>query len=464
MYKFFLPQTEAGIQISVMKPVRLSALLLSLFFSIGSFSQSNQDIILVKNVTLIDGTGNPPSFNASLVIHADTIVDISPFKAPAQARIVDMGGKIIMPEIINAHAHLGLLKGTKTAYENYTSENIIRQLEKYQSYGVGAVLSLGTDYDMIFSMRDSSREGKIPGAMIFTAGFGFGAAGGGPPFNFTVTKVFRPYTPDEATADVQQLAALQPDIIKMWVDDFYGQLPTMKPEIYKAIIDEAHRLHIRVAAHVFHIKDARQLVADGVDALAHSIRDEDIDDALLDAMKQKDVVYIPTLSLDEYQFIYAQKPEWIDDPFFRSSLEPGVYEMITSRDYIEKLKANPSFPKMNGYFQTALRNLRKIFQHGIKVALGTDSGATPVRTQGFSEHLELELMTEAGLTPLEAITCATRNGAQFLHIDNKYGTLQKGKKANFIVLQQNPLNNIKNTRTIVAVWKDGMEVSKGPEK
>ena len=198
--------------------------------------------------------------------------------------------------------------------------------------------------------------------------------------------------------------------------------------------------------------------------MAHSIPDKEIDESLLDETKKKEVVYIPTLSLDEFQFIYAEKPNWINDPFFRASLEPGVYGMIASQDYLDKLKANPSFPKMNGYFQMALRNLFKIYQHGIKVAMGTDSGATPVRAQGFSEHLELELMTTAGLTPLEAITCTTRNGSELLHIDDKFGTLKRGKKANFIVLNNNPLQDIKNTRSIVSVWKDGVEVSKVPIK
>ncbi len=431
-----------------------------LLFSIASFSQ-NEPITVLKNVTLIDGTGNPPMMNANLIIQADTIVNPNAATIPRNGKIIvrDMTGKTIMPELICAHAHLGLLKGTKTASENYTRDNILRQLKQYQSYGIGAVMSLGTDYEMIFAMRDSSRADKLPGAMIFTAGYGFGVPGGAPPFAFTMSKVFRPADVQEAMSDVQQLAMLKPDFVKMWVDDFYGQFPTMKPEIYRAIISEAHKHGLRVAAHVFHLEDARQLVDAGIDALAHSIRDNEIDDALLDAMKEKNVTYIPTLSLDEYQFIYADKPDWINDPFFKSSLEPGVYEMITSKNYIDNLKANPNFPKMSSYFQNAIHNLAKIYKRGIKVAFGTDSGATPVRAQGFSEHLELELMTEAGLTPLEAITCATRNSSQLLHIDDKYGTLEKGKKANFIVLNANPLNNIKNTRNISSVWQDGALVS-----
>jgi imidazolonepropionase-like amidohydrolase len=436
--------------------------LIFLFSVMISHAQGKSERVFIKNIILIDGTGRQPFNNANILIQGDTIAGINLKTVPEQAEVMDMQGKTIMPELINSHGHLGLLKGNKTASENYTRENVLRQLEKYQSYGVGAVLSMGTDYEPIFNWRDSSRAGEWPGAMIFTAGYGFGVPKGGPPFNFTEAKVFRPSTPEEAIQNVRQLAMLKPDIIKMWIDDFYGQYPTMKPEIYRAIISEAHKHGLRVAAHLFHLQDAKQLVDAGLDAMVHSIRDQEIDDVLLDEMKKKEVTYVPTLSLDEYQFIYTQNPNWLNDPFFKASLEPGVYEMITSKDYLDKLKSNPSFSKMNGYFQMALHNLFRIYKRGIKVAMGTDSGATPVRAQGFSEHLELELMNQAGLTPLEAITCATRNGAQFLHIDNKYGTLQKGKKANFMVLNGNPLRDIKNTRSIAGIWKDGVEVSKGP--
>jgi imidazolonepropionase-like amidohydrolase len=400
--------------------------------------------------------------NSNLLISGDTIAGINLNADPSGAIVLDMKGKTIMPGIINAHGHLGLLKGTSVASENYTRDNIIRQLIKYQSFGVLAVLCLGTDYDMIFGLRDSSRSGKLPGAMVFTAGFGFGVTGGGPAFNFTTSKVFRPSSPEEASAEVKELAKRKPDMIKMWVDDFYGQYPRMQSAIFKAIIKAAHQQGIRVAAHVFHLEDARELVDAGIDVLAHSIRDKEIDESLLTKIKDKGIWYIPTLSLDEYQFIYTRRPDWINDPFFKASLEPGVLEMITSATYLDKLRTNPSFSKMEYYFQNALLNLKKIYQHGIKVALGTDSGATPVRAQGFSEHLEMELMTEAGLTPLEAISCATQSGSRLLRIDDQYGTLKIGKKANFIVLLNDPTDNIRNTRSISSVWKEGVEVSLGP--
>ncbi len=236
----------------------------------------------------------------------------------------------------------------------------------------------------------------------------------------------------------------------------------MPPEIYRAIIEEAHEHGLRVAAHLYHLDDARGLVADGVDVIAHSIRDGDTDNALLTEMKIRHIAYIPTLSLDDFAFAYEDSPGWINDPFFRAALDPGVLEMVTSPEYKAKLRANKVTTQEAAALPVAMRNLKTIYDSGILVALGTDSGATPVRVQGFAEHMELVLMVQAGLTPLQAINVATKNGAQLLAIGDQYGTLEPGKKANFIVLEKDPSHDIKNTQTIRAVWKNGIKVSDGP--
>ncbi|PZP49465.1 MAG: hypothetical protein DI598_07750 [Pseudopedobacter saltans] len=168
------------------------------------------------------------------------------------------------------------------------------------------------------------------------------------------------------------------------------------------------------------------------------------------------------MSLDEFAYIYARKPEWINDPFFKASLETGVYEMITDPAYQEKIKNSPTHERDVKAFETALKNLKKLYDAGVFIALGTDSGAMALRAQGFSEHLELELMVQAGLTPLEAIKLGTYNAAEVLHISDKEGSIEKGKLANFIVLDADPKKNIKNTRKIESIWKNGVIVSHGP--
>ncbi|SFE54843.1 Imidazolonepropionase [Chitinophaga sp. CF118] len=432
-------------------------LLLSVSLSVICYQTYAQDkkATYFKDITLIDGSGNAAQPHVNLLINADTIVSvISGNHIPPNAKVIDMSGKTVMPLLISGHEHLGLLKGNTSTADNYTRENVIRQLKRYLHYGVGTVLSLGTDQPLVFALRDSSGKGLIPGATILTAGYGFGVKGGSPPPAFG-QHTLRPETPEQAISDVDKLAILQPDFIKIWVDDGGGSMPKVAQPVYEAIIKEAHEKGLKVAAHVYFLEDARQLVNAGIDLLAHSIRDKEVDAALITAMKEKGVFYIPTLALDEYGFIYAGQPEWINDPFFIRSLEPGVWDMITSDVYKKEQQEDKNRGKKMRAFMTAVVNLRKLDSAGVKIAMGTDAGAFPVRAQGFSEHLELQLMVEAGLSPLKVISCATLNGATLLGIEKHTGTLVAGKKADFMILDGDPSQDINNTRHIVEVWKNG---------
>lgn len=426
-------------------------------------STNTASATILYNATIIDGNGGAPLLHASIRIEGDSITDIGEHIDTANATVIHLEGKTIIPALISAHVHIGTLKGTDTKPENYTRDNILAQLKKYQDFGIENILVMGTDRPMLFEtgLRDSSASGLLPGARLYSAGYGFNVPEAGGPITYVMDQLFRPVSAQQVPAELDSVAAVKPTVLKMWVDDFGGTTPKMAPAVYKAIIEEAHKRNLRVAAHLYYLSDARKLVADGLDIIAHSIRDSIIDDALLNEMKAKHIAYIPTLSLDEFAFIYAQKPAWINDEFFKASLEPGVYEMITSSAYQEGLKNSSSFERNMKGFETALKNLKKIYDAGILVALGTDSGATPVRAQGFSEHNELALMVQAGLTPMQAIGVATKNAAEVLQVNNRFGTIEKGKIADLIILDANPLDDIKNTRKINAVYKAGVKVSSG---
>lgn len=415
------------------------------------------------HANIIDGTGKPLQANKTLVVKDGSFISIAHTGAlPKDATVVDLQGKYIMPAINNAHGHLGIIKDTINSVNNYTTDNIKHQLLRYQQFGVGAVLSLGADQAAIIPLRDSSRAGLVPGATIYSAVYGIGVKNGAPPVAMGMSAVLRPETVEEAVAGVDLLATVHPDVIKIWVDDFFGTSQKMKPEIYTAIIKEAHAKGIRVASHLFYLEDARKLVEAGLDIIAHSIRDEEADDAFVQLMKKHNVVYIPTISLDEFAFSFEKEPEFLNDPTFRAALEPGVYKMVTSEAYRNKVAKDPRTPKEIKALAIAMRNVQKLAKAGILIALGTDSGALPIRPQGFAEHLEMELYVKAGLTPLQAIKTATLNSAIFLQRDKLYGSIATGKKADFIVLNDNPLDNIANTRHIHSVWKEGKKVSDGP--
>lgn len=451
-----------------MKKLLYSSSLFLLLISFFAHSQQRKPAgnrsTLFKNASIISGNGSDAK-TGDILVNNGKIAKIGKNLTDKASATVDLKGKTIMPALIAAHIHLGLLKGTKNAAENYTEENILSQLKKYQDYGVLNVLAMGSDRPLIFEngFRDRSSAGELDGARMYSAGYGFGVKNGAPPYEVGMDKVYRPTSPDQVPAEMDSLVKVHPTVVKLWVDDFNGKYPKkMDPAIYKKIIEESHKRNLRVAAHVYYLADLKLLVKDGVDIIGHSIRDNIIDDATLNEMKAKGVTYIPTLSLDEFAYIYAKKPEWINNEFFKKSLEPGVYDKITSQAYQDELKNSPLFETNIKAFQTSLKNVKRVYDAGIPVAFGTDSGAMFLRAQGFSEHLELQLLVEAGLTPNQAITIATKNAAKAIGIDKDFGTLEVGKTADFLILDANPLNNIKNTEKINAVYKAGKLVSKGP--
>ncbi|WP_276372634.1 amidohydrolase family protein [Chryseolinea sp. H1M3-3] len=419
----------------------------------GSIQGQSPEVVLLKNVTVIDGSGKPAQRNMSVLIRDGKIGSISKQNNFPNAKVINLAGKTIMPLLTNVHGHLGMSKGTTVGAENFNQDHIIKELERYQSYGVGTVVSMGTDKELIFSIREASRSGKVPGATVYTAGYGFRPPLAGGSTENGMEKIYRPATPEEAIRNVNELVAFKPDMIKIWVDE-----GGIKPEIYRAIISEAHKHGIRVAAHLYYLEDAHLLLDAGVDIFAHSVRDKEVDDALISKMKAKGTIYIPTLTRDGYEFFYGTTPTWINDPFFKASLEPGVFEMITKEDYKNRIVNNPRYQKNKEAYAMALTNLKKLFDGGVLVVMGTDSGAQPVRAQGFSEHLELQLMVDAGLTPLQAISVATRNSCEALGLKDQ-GILSAGMRADFVVLNENPEGDIKATQSIYAVWKEGVQVS-----
>jgi imidazolonepropionase-like amidohydrolase len=275
--------------------------------------------------------------------------------------------------------------------------------------------------------------------------------------NVAGAQVYRPSTPEEARAAVRETASHHADLIKIWVDDIRGTMPKMRPEIYSAVIEEAHRQHLRVAAHIYYLADAVALVKLGVDVIAHSIRDKEVDSGLMRAMKDKSVYYIPTLELDESFYLYADHPEWLNDAFLAGALNPDLRAMLSSRAWRDKVLSDPNTKKDREAFEIALRNLRTLHAGGVNIGMGTDSGATPLRLQGFAEHLELELMTRAGLSPMDVLVSATRNSATICGVTDR-GTLEPGKVADFLVLDANPLGDIRNSRRIAAVWHNGRKI------
>ena len=437
-----------------------NALLAMLCAAAGPVLAQNDQTIVLEGARLIDGTGNAPRENSVIVVRGDRIIDVGTagkLTYPKGARVVDVRGRTIMPGIINAHGHVGLVANGKNSAEAYTRENVQSQLLQYEQYGVTSVLALGLNRDLGFDVRDEQRRGLIPGASLFLAGRGIGVPDAAPPVPVAPDQVYRPQTPQEAAADVRETARHHPDMLKLWVDDIYGKFPKMQPAVFQAAIQEAHKNKIRVAAHVFYLADAKALINAGVDALAHSIRDQAVDDELVNLMKKKGTYYVSTFTVDESSFIFAEDPSLLQDPFLVQAVGPDLVQQWQSPEYKNKVANDPNTPKIKAALANGMKNLKTLQDAGVRIAFGTDSGAQPARIPGFAEHRELELMVRAGLTPAQALTAASRGSAAMLGVSDR-GTIEKGKRADFIVLAANPLEDIRNTRQLVSIWDGGREV------
>jgi len=411
---------------------------------------------VLRDFTLIDGTGRAPVPSSALIIDDGRISWVGPvskLQAPAGATVVNLGGKFVLPGLIDNHVHVGLVHDLAQDIKFYSRELVEQQLRIYAAYGVTAVQVLGTDKDAIFEVRAQQRKSQNDMARVYTSGQGLvfkGSYGGVAGLNQPVAN------PAEARRAVDEQVAKGVDFIKLWVDDEFGDLPSRMPaEISSAIIEQAHKHRLRAIAHIFYLDNAKTLVSQGVDGFAHSVRDRPVDQALLDGMKQRGVVQMAATLSREASFTYTKLP-FLDDPFFNRSITPAALATLASPERQQKLANAKHFGQYQGVLETALNNTRKEIAAGVNYGVGSDSGPTG-RFSGYFLHWELQLMVQAGLTPLEALTAATGTNARLIGAKD-LGTIEPRKAADLLVLDADPAADIRNTKTISAVYIAGKSV------
>jgi imidazolonepropionase-like amidohydrolase len=422
---------------------------------------------VLKNVTVIDGTGAAPQANSAIVMTDGKIAWVGPvsqLKAPAGATVKDLAGKFVMPGIIDAHVHIGMMHDLTQDEKYETPENVRADLKQYAAYGVTSVEVLGTDKDFVLDMRNQQRKGRPTMARIFSAGQGAVFKGG---YGGLLGVTHPISTPEEARKLVDEQAAKGVDLIKLWMDDERHTIPVKMPySISTAIIDEAHKKHLKVAAHVFYLADAKELVREGINGFAHMVRDQPVDNELLSMMKAKGVWMISATLSREMAYSLAIMP-WLQDPFFTRGVTPGTLTALKSMDHEKQVVLGytsfPGLPYKKQVFSDmdrtlfqALENYQAMVKAGINTGMGTDSGPNG-RFPGFNAHEEMQLEVLAGRTPMEAIKSATSDNARWLG-DNSIGTIAAGKWADLLVLDKNPAADIHNTETINSVYIAGNSV------
>ena len=420
-------------------------------FSVQPSFAQGAATVAVTGARLIDGTGRPPIEQATLLIEDGRVRAAGPsasVQIPAEAVRVDATGKTIIPGLISSHTHVG-------------SE---AQRLLYAQYGITTVYSLGSGPGNA-AVRD---EVTLDRARLFAA------------------PGVRATSADEGRRLVDSNVAPNVHMIKIWVfgdpqpvASPQGAVPPFAdpnrpypppdpppdptPEVYRAIIDQAHKHGISVAAHVWYQSDALALAEAGVDVLAHNVRDRDVDAAFVAELKRRNVTVIPTLSKEVAAYAYVSTPDFFSDPFFLRHADREQMAEVSDPAFQEAVRKTPHTNAAKEALAQASRNLKKLVDGGVTIAMGTDTGPRyQFRWPGYFEQLELELMVKAGLTPMQVLVAATGDAARAMKLDGDLGTLEPGKWADFLVLNANPLSDIRNTRQIDAVWIGGRKLANAP--
>jgi hypothetical protein len=367
----------------------------------------------------------------------------------------DGSGLSAIPLLGDSHAHLGISNGVTESPEFHTLAHVDAQLRHLALRGVGHILSLGTDQRWLQErLRRRLANGEAGGkAFGYSAGVGFGAVNGWPPEMTYPELRFRPTEPEKARRQVRELAGMGCRILKVWVDDFGGTVPKIPLEVVRAIIDEARQCAITTFAHVHFHQDAKALVDLGISVLAHSVRDQLMDAALLDRMAEKGVTLVPTLSREEAEYAFSlENNPYMENEFFLSS-ERDLVPLLRDKSFSN----DPEKSKKR--LNIALENVARAHEAEIPIALGTDSGFK-MKLQGFAQHRELQLMNEAGMSPAECLKAALQNNQRLFATGMT--AIAAGELASFFIVKGDVQRSIGATEKLVEVWVSGTRLS-GPD-
>ncbi len=445
-----------------------AAIILLAACSAPEIDTAGKTVTVYEGARLITGDGSPPIENAVIVVADDRFARVGrrgEVNVPAGATHVNLTGKTVMPALVDLHGHFGfqdVARGTMSK-QDFTRENLIDHMRRLAYHGVGAAIGVGDLVDRSDMKGGRTNWGDVPlglraevvpGAALFrTAGAGMAWPGSGAQGHPSRVDVAYPVsTVEEVRAAVRDYVRMQPEFIKIWVDDRGGRKPTLTPPLYRAIADEAHRFNVPVAVHNVKLADAKALMRAGIEGWLHvPVRGGDVvDDELISIVKERIArndrpnQWI-TLSLIT-AWMNTQgggRPAWLDDPLLRATYSSRDIEAHWG-DPLRKMTPE-AVARARGNFERDGRNAMLLRAAGMQIVSGTDTGQARFWI-GYFNHLDLESMVAIGMTPNEAIVAATRDAAAVAHVNT--GLVAAGRNADFIVLDANPLDNIANTRRI----------------
>ena len=410
---------------------------LTLCFAVSVAACAPQTATTVfTGATVWDGTGAPALSNATITVQEGRVIAVEQSgRPPRGAEVVALDGKYVIPGLINVHGHVS----GRWAPENVTGdlERVRGDLLLFARYGLTTVHCLGDDAKVI-AARDAA-TGMDGRARLFAAGPVIGGS-------------------DASSARAAAVANADAgvDWLKLRVDDNLGSSQKMPWEAVQAVMEVGAERGLPVATHLFYLEDAKRLLEMGSGLIAHSVRDRDLDEAFLTQLRDTGVCYVPTLTREVSTFVYATRPDFFDDPFFTAHADQAEVARVSETGFMERQAGSPAAAAYRVALAQAMSNLLALSDEGLPVAMGTDAGPA-ARFPGYFEHLELWMMVEAGMTPAQALRSATGVAASCLGVDD-IGTLEGGRWADFLVLGEDPLQDIEATRSLEQVFIAGRAI------
>jgi imidazolonepropionase-like amidohydrolase len=423
-----------------------------------SQSQAQAPPTLFEGARLITGDGTAPIESSAFLVENGRFTRVGTkdsVQAPPGAARVDLTGKTVIPALVDAHSHIGYMKDLTSGPQNYTRENILDHMYRFAYFGVAASQAMGSDFgELPFTLRDEILAGRLPDAARFlSAGRGLAPVEEISAANMRHS-AFPVTTVEGARAAVQELVPRKVRIVKTWVDDRGGAVKKLAPELYRAIIDEAHRNGLRVAVHATGLEDAKALLRAGIDIFAHMI--SDVDDELVTLFTEHPGTVVLTALGGPRRTVHAP---WLNPPhpLIVETISPAQIDRLRTR-----LERTPPDEQARGReaWDRLARGLTRLSAAGVTIGVGTDGGGQQGdQFVGWTMHTEVENMVAAGMTPAQVIVAATRRSAEILGLDD-LGMVAAGKSADFVVLDANPLDDITNTRRIDRVYLRGRQVDR----
>ncbi len=418
--------------------------------------------VLLKNVILIDGTGSDPQAGVDIRIADERIAEIgSGLSLRFEGKIIDASGKYVIPGLIDTHVHLDAPVVFQLTPEEKTQ--IIEHTPKAFLYnGVTTVLNVSSDTDWIFAQREAERRGKLLAPRIYAMGRSLTPEGGwGSRHGGALADA------GSARARALDYVARDTDGFKVMIEDGLGASGTyvrMSDEMMQAISEIAKEHEVPIYTHAINLDEFHSAVQIGSRAIIHGLEDPIPEgDSILQDMLEQGVALVPTHSLWESFLRHDDAAADLDDPVLRASVPHFLLDYMQDPDYrAEETRRFLAVANMPVYewaekkIPVFLENILKAHRAGILLATGTDAGG-PVgfNFQGYNTPWEVKLLVKAGLSPMEALVAATKNGATVIGIEDQLGTIEVGKLADLLVLRENPLDNIENIREIESIIYKG---------